>query len=233
MTETEPDRFAFPVCDDEPEAVYQSLIMNPGDDRAAAVLAGQILDTTARWRPLPDLTIVITDDVEAAVRRAEARDCAAYTAAHARTRSPPARRRCPRGHPERVDHHRARAPPRRPRPRRGSAMIGSAQPGRRHPDRSVRRPADVTGSAHIPATGLDGYLHRTLPPTDHRQIHAHLDGCEPCWQAWNRYRWDAARSSPPRHATRRIPRRGISPLLRLLTRRPRHSCTGAVAAPSR
>ncbi len=61
-------------------AVYQSLIMNPGDDRAAAALAGQMLDTTARWRPLPDLTIVITDDVEAAVRRAEVRDGAAYTA---------------------------------------------------------------------------------------------------------------------------------------------------------
>ncbi|MDQ3276365.1 MAG: thymidylate kinase [Actinomycetota bacterium] len=61
-------------------AVYQSLIMNPSDDHAAAALAGQILDTTAHWRPLPDLTIVITDDVETAVGRAEARDGAAYTA---------------------------------------------------------------------------------------------------------------------------------------------------------
>jgi dTMP kinase len=61
-------------------AVYQSLMMNPGDDRAAAVLAERILDTTSRWRPLPDLTIVITDDVEAAVGRAETRDGVAYTA---------------------------------------------------------------------------------------------------------------------------------------------------------
>lgn len=61
-------------------AVYQSLIMNPDDDVAALALAGQILDSTARWRPLPDLTIVITDDVKAAVGRAETRDGIAYTA---------------------------------------------------------------------------------------------------------------------------------------------------------
>jgi dTMP kinase len=61
-------------------AVYQSLIMNPDDDGAALVLAGQILDSTGRWRPLPDLTIVITDHVKAAVGRAEARDGVSYTA---------------------------------------------------------------------------------------------------------------------------------------------------------
>ncbi len=61
-------------------AVYQSLIMNPDDDLAALELAGRILDSTARWRPLPDLTIVITDDVKAAVGRAETRDGIAYTA---------------------------------------------------------------------------------------------------------------------------------------------------------
>lgn len=60
-------------------AVYQSLIMHP-DDVVALALAQQILDSTARWRPLPDLTIVITDDVKAAVSRAEARDGITYTA---------------------------------------------------------------------------------------------------------------------------------------------------------
>jgi hypothetical protein len=59
-------------------AVYQSLIMNP-DDEAAFVLAGRILDSAARWRPLPDLTIVLTDDVDAAVGRAEARNGEAFT----------------------------------------------------------------------------------------------------------------------------------------------------------
>lgn len=61
-------------------AVYQSLIMNPDDDDAAFVLAGQILNEAARWRPLPDLTIVLTDDVDAAVGRAEARNGEAFTA---------------------------------------------------------------------------------------------------------------------------------------------------------
>jgi len=61
-------------------AVYQSLIMNPDDDQAAAELAGCILDSTARWRPLPDLTIVLTDDVAKAVGRAQDRDGIIYTA---------------------------------------------------------------------------------------------------------------------------------------------------------
>lgn len=60
-------------------AVYQCLIMNPGDDQAAATMAAHILATAACWRPLPDLTIVITDDVAAAVGRAEARDGITYT----------------------------------------------------------------------------------------------------------------------------------------------------------
>ncbi|MGH3898064.1 MAG: hypothetical protein ACRDTA_07360 [Pseudonocardiaceae bacterium] len=59
-------------------AVYQSLIMEPDDDDALA-LVRRILDSTARWRPLPDLAIVITDDVEAAAGRAEARNGVAYT----------------------------------------------------------------------------------------------------------------------------------------------------------
>ncbi len=61
-------------------AVYQSLIMHPDDYQAAAASVTHILDTAARWRPLPDLTIVITDDLHAAVRRAEARDRTTFTA---------------------------------------------------------------------------------------------------------------------------------------------------------
>lgn len=60
-------------------AVYQSLIMESDDD-AAFVLAGQILGMAGRWRPLPDLTIVLTDDVEAAVGRAETRNGEPFTA---------------------------------------------------------------------------------------------------------------------------------------------------------
>lgn len=60
-------------------AAYQSLILHPDDDHAAAELAQEILDTAARWRPLPDLTVVISDDPETAVKRAETRDAITYT----------------------------------------------------------------------------------------------------------------------------------------------------------
>lgn len=59
-------------------AVYQSLIMHP-DDEEAFGLASRILDGAARWRPLPDLTIVLTDDVDAAVGRAETRNGETFT----------------------------------------------------------------------------------------------------------------------------------------------------------
>jgi SAM-dependent methyltransferase len=49
---------------------------------------------------------------------------------------------------------------------------------------------------HLPTGVLDGYLHHTLPPDHEQQIRAHLDACGPCWSGWNRYRWDAAASSP-------------------------------------
>ncbi len=61
-------------------AVYQSLIMYANDNQAVAASVARILDTAARWRPLPDLTIVITDDLEAAIRRAEVRDGITFTA---------------------------------------------------------------------------------------------------------------------------------------------------------
>jgi 2-polyprenyl-3-methyl-5-hydroxy-6-metoxy-1,4-benzoquinol methylase len=54
----------------------------------------------------------------------------------------------------------------------------------------------MTGARHLSTTVLDGYLHHTLPPRDHQQVQVHLDRCEPCWQTWNRHRWNAARPNP-------------------------------------
>ncbi|MGH3913781.1 MAG: methyltransferase domain-containing protein [Pseudonocardiaceae bacterium] len=54
----------------------------------------------------------------------------------------------------------------------------------------------MTGPTHLSSSVLEEYLHHTLPPSHHQQVRAHLDTCEPCWQAWNRYRWDAASTSP-------------------------------------
>lgn len=59
-------------------AVCQSLILESDDD-AAARRVETILTTAARWRPLPDLTIVLTDDPDTAVSRAEARDGRRFT----------------------------------------------------------------------------------------------------------------------------------------------------------
>jgi 2-polyprenyl-3-methyl-5-hydroxy-6-metoxy-1,4-benzoquinol methylase len=50
--------------------------------------------------------------------------------------------------------------------------------------------------AHLPNSTLDQYLHRTLPAADHQHVRQHLDACEPCWQAWNQHRWNAAQTSP-------------------------------------
>lgn len=60
-------------------AVYQSLITHPGDDEAAFDYANTILDLAAGWRPLPDLTIMLIDEVDAAIRRAEHRNQAPFT----------------------------------------------------------------------------------------------------------------------------------------------------------
>lgn len=54
-------------------AIYQSMILCPGDAEALTQ-AREILDLAARWRPLPDLTILITDDPATAISRAERRD---------------------------------------------------------------------------------------------------------------------------------------------------------------
>jgi dTMP kinase len=60
-------------------AVYQSLITNPVDDEAAYRHAQAILTLAQRWRPLPDLTILLTDDVPTALERAERRDATTYS----------------------------------------------------------------------------------------------------------------------------------------------------------
>jgi dTMP kinase len=54
-------------------AVYQSLIMHPRDDQAFDEMLA-ILGLAVRWRPLPDLTFLITDDPDVAARRAGQRD---------------------------------------------------------------------------------------------------------------------------------------------------------------
>ncbi len=61
-------------------AVYQSLITCTDDLGRAPAEARQILALAARWRPLPDLTILLTDDINAAVGRAEIRDSRRFTA---------------------------------------------------------------------------------------------------------------------------------------------------------
>jgi dTMP kinase len=60
-------------------AVYQSLISHPDDDEAAHRHVHAILNLAAAWRPLPDRAILLTDDVTAAIHRAERRDGIQYT----------------------------------------------------------------------------------------------------------------------------------------------------------
>jgi dTMP kinase len=54
-------------------AVYQSLILHPDDDRASREML-DLLHLAAQWRPLPDLTFLITDNPDTAAQRAEQRD---------------------------------------------------------------------------------------------------------------------------------------------------------------
>lgn len=70
-------------------AVYQSLILHADDDRKALTEAHAILELASHWRPLPDLTLLLLDDVATAIGRLEHRDG---------TRCPPEQRRM---------HHRA------------------------------------------------------------------------------------------------------------------------------
>jgi dTMP kinase len=60
-------------------AVYQALILNPGDDEQAYDEMRAILEIAAQWRQMPDLTFLVTDDVSAAIGRAEQRDGITFT----------------------------------------------------------------------------------------------------------------------------------------------------------
>jgi dTMP kinase len=60
-------------------AVYQSLITNPHDDEAAYQHACEILALAEQWRPLPDLTVLLADNVDIALQRAERRDTKVFT----------------------------------------------------------------------------------------------------------------------------------------------------------
>lgn len=60
-------------------AVYQSLILHPADDQQAYHEMRSILDIAAQFRLMPDLTFLITDDVRAAIGRAERRDRITFT----------------------------------------------------------------------------------------------------------------------------------------------------------
>ncbi|MGK5499197.1 thymidylate kinase [Streptomyces sp. URMC 125] len=57
-------------------AVYQSLILDSADPLPTA---RRLLGLGARWRPLPDTTVLVTDDLDAALARAEQRDGRTFT----------------------------------------------------------------------------------------------------------------------------------------------------------
>lgn len=59
--------------------VYQALLAESGET-AAAARAKALLTFAAAWRALPDLTILITDDPERAMQRAEHRGAFTYSA---------------------------------------------------------------------------------------------------------------------------------------------------------
>ncbi|WP_152363212.1 thymidylate kinase [Microlunatus speluncae] len=60
-------------------AVCQSLLLHPDDSDAALVTAQNLLALAAGYRPLPDLTILVTDDADQAVVRAQHRDQRVFT----------------------------------------------------------------------------------------------------------------------------------------------------------
>lgn len=60
-------------------AVCQALLLHPGAPDAALDEAVALLGLAASFRPLPDLTILITDDASAAIDRAQRRDRRDFT----------------------------------------------------------------------------------------------------------------------------------------------------------
>ncbi|MBC9718430.1 thymidylate kinase [Streptomyces sp. TRM66268-LWL] len=61
-------------------AVCQAALLHPNDQDAALETAVSLLHLAASYRPLPDLTILVTDDARAAVSRAQQRDRCIFTA---------------------------------------------------------------------------------------------------------------------------------------------------------
>lgn len=64
-------------------AVCQALQLHPGAPDAALDEAAALLELAASFRPLPDLTILVTDDASAAIERAQQRDKRTFTAEQA------------------------------------------------------------------------------------------------------------------------------------------------------
>lgn len=60
-------------------AVCQALLLHPDDPGAALKTATDLLDLASCYRPLPDLTILVTDDATNAVQRAQQRDACVFT----------------------------------------------------------------------------------------------------------------------------------------------------------
>jgi dTMP kinase len=60
-------------------AVCQALLLHPDDDAAALGTATALLELASCYRPLPDLTLLITDAPSTAVTRAEQRDRCVFT----------------------------------------------------------------------------------------------------------------------------------------------------------
>lgn len=60
-------------------AVCQALLLHPHDPDAVPKTATALLELAASYRPLPDLTILITDDASQAVARAQERDRRVFT----------------------------------------------------------------------------------------------------------------------------------------------------------
>lgn len=60
-------------------AVCQALLLHPDDPDAALKTATDLLDLASSYRPLPDLTILVTDDASKALERAQRRDRCVFT----------------------------------------------------------------------------------------------------------------------------------------------------------
>ncbi|MFE9679284.1 dTMP kinase [Streptomyces sp. NPDC006259] len=60
-------------------AVCQALLLHPDDPDAALKAATDLLGLASSYRPLPDLTILVTDDASKALERAQRRDACVFT----------------------------------------------------------------------------------------------------------------------------------------------------------